>query len=496
MTELGILGAGASVLTLAVIGWATVGYIGVGIGTMIGLAFFVVPWRGQPAWFWALLRTKRHRPVEHAAPTTVSNDRCGGGARYQDGVVVTAIQVLGRAHRATLLVGSTMTQTDNTLDIPGLLTILKHHLGMPFESVSVISSGSRRRCNGDFPRVYDSFIGTSPYAGRRETWLVLRINTYDSADALRWRNTAATAALAATQRVASALSCNGIRARVATATEIVELDRRLGSAAHETTARRWHSLRGEDGWLTSYGCDASTISTAALSMPWSLRVDGVIQNLTLFPDSTATATVTLRTPQPPTVAPNTALQTFPGQQSPLLRRHLCGPLPTVRGLSRWPVPEGLAVAIGSSGVLLGKVSAGDRLLLPLDDPLGHSQIRLDVDDTIAKRILIRAAASGGHVTVHTTDPDRWNSVRMPNVVVTDRSRPAPGTTTSVVDGTVLPSPRPATVLSVTDGPADVVISQTGPATVEVRASGRVHYVEMELFRAENRYATSENLISR
>jgi hypothetical protein len=41
------------------------------------------------------------------------------------------------------------------------------------------------------------------------------------------------------------------------------------------------------------------------------------------------------------------------------------------------------------------------------------------------------------------------------------------------------------------GTADVVITQTGPATVEVSAAGQVHSVEVELFRAENRYVSLE-----
>ena len=43
----------------------------------------------------------------------------------------------------------------------------------------------------------------------------------------------------------------------------------------------------------------------------------------------------------------------------------------------------------------------------------------------------------------------------------------------------------------TAGTADVLITQIGPATVEVTAGGRVHTVEVELFRAENRYVSSE-----
>ena len=89
---------------------------------------------------------------------------------------------------------------------------------------------------------------------------------------------------------------------------------------------------------------------------------------------------------------------------------------------------------------------------------------------------------------------------MPNVVVTDSPRPALGTTVSVVDGTVQPAPRPSTVISigpataVVDAAADVVITQTAPAVIEVTAAGLTYEVEVEFFRAENRYvARSEPL---
>ena len=57
--------------------------------------------------------------------------------------------------------------------------------------------------------------------------------------------------------------------------------------------------------------------------------------------------------------------------------------------------------------------------------------------------------------------------------------------------------RPATVISVGRpgepyrGNADIVIRQVGPALVEVTAAGRVYTVEVEMFRAENRYVSSE-----
>jgi hypothetical protein len=153
--------------------------------------------------------------------------------------------------------------------------------------------------------------------------------------------------------------------------------------------------------------------------------------------------------------------------------------------------------IGPSGVLLGKVNAGDRMLLPLGDPGEFSRIHIAADDAVAKRIIIRTAGAGDRITVHTRDLQRWESVRMPHIAVSDQPRPASGTTVSVVDGSVAPAPRPNTVISVGPpgevqrGSADVVITQIGPATIEVNAAGQVNMVEVELFRAENRYVSRE-----
>ncbi len=117
----------------------------------------------------------------------MANDRAGGGVRYQDGVAVVAVQLLGKAHRPTLFTGSTATYTDNTVDVADLLPLLHQSLGLSIDSLSVVSVGARRRSSGDYPRVYDTLIGTPPYAGQRETWLIVRITALPNAEALQWR---------------------------------------------------------------------------------------------------------------------------------------------------------------------------------------------------------------------------------------------------------------------------------------------------------------------
>jgi type VII secretion protein EccE len=493
-TKLTIIGG---VFLVALLGWAIGGYAGAAIALVTGIGLGVIRWRGRQVWSWLALWARRRRPIEWSEPLTVVNDRAGGGIRYQDGIAVVAMQLLGKAHTPTLFTGSTTTHTGNILDITDLLPMLKHSLGLTVDSLSVISGGARRRSTGDYPRVYDTLIGTPPYAGQRETWLVVRISALHNAEALRWRTSIGAATLAAGQRITAAMRQQGIRAKVATATDIVEMERRFGRSALDAPDGRWRSVRGDHGWLTTYWYQPDDITAEKLAQAWSMRADGIVHNITLFGDGSATATVTVGSAQPPTVPPSTMLKTLPGEQLPAIAASLCGPMPRLLGIRRATLDGPLAVPIGPSGVLLGKVGGGNRMMLPLDDAGEFSRVHIAAEDSLAKRIIIRMAGAGERVTVHTRNLQRWNTVRMPDVVVVDQPKPVPGTTVSVVDGTLTPAPRPNTLISVGEpgepyrGTANVLITQTGAATVQVSAAGQVHTVEIELFRAENRYVSAE-----
>ncbi len=490
------------VLAAGLLGWSVGGYVGAAVGVITGIAVGVIRWWRQPLWSWLQLWARRRRAIEWAEPVTVANDRAGGGIRFQDGVAAAAVQVLGKAHSPTLFTGSTSTHTENICDIADLVPLLHQSLGLEVDSLSVVSAGSRRRSTGDYPRVYDTLIGTPPYAGQRETWLIVRVAALDNAEALQWRTSVGTAALAAAQRISAGLRQQGVRAKVATAIDIVELERRLGRTALSTHHQRWRSVRGDGGWLTTYWYRPRDITADKLAHAWSLRTDGIIQNITLFKDALATATVTVRSGQPPTAPPSVLWQTLPGEQAQAIAASMCGPTPELRGIRRGAVTGPLPIPIGPSGVLLGKVGAGNRLMLPLDDPGEFTRVHIAAEDSLAKRIVIRMAGAGERITVHTRDTQRWASIRMPDIAVTAGTRPVAGTTVSVVDGPLAPAPRPNTLISVGEpgtpyrGSADVVISQIGPALVEVAAAGQLHTVEVELFRAENRYVSSEPTILR
>lgn len=483
-----------AVATLTLIG-SSAGIVGAGIGLTVGLLTMVLPWYRQPLWAWAALYLRRRRGGILSPPATAVNDRAAGGVRYQHGVAAVAVQIFGRAYAPTFLTGSNSSRTTNTLDIARLLPLLDQDLGLKLDSVSVISTGSRRRQTGDFAAVYDTFIGTPPYAGVRETWLVVRMRGLGNADALRLRASVGSAAVAAAQRITADLRRQGIRAKVASATELLALERKLDKP-EPGRHRNWHSVRGEFGWLTTYAYKSADITTEALAQAWSLRVDAVTSNITVFPDRTVTATLTVRSAQPPTDPPNTRVLRLPGEQIDALSATMCAPIPRLRGVRRSPIPASLIVPIGPSGVLIGKTLGGERLLLPMAGPGEPSRVHIVADDTIAKRIIIRAAAAGDRITLHTKDIARWERLRMPNIAVVDQSRPAPGTTLSVVDGTIFPATRVTTTLVVSPcgtavTNADVTIIQSAPTMVSICAAGITSEAEIELFRAENRYAADD-----
>jgi type VII secretion protein EccE len=508
------------VFLLALASWALGGYLGAAIAAVSGGVLVFARWWGQPAWSWAVLGLRGRRPIVWDAPITVANNRSGGGVRMQDGVAVVAVQLLGRAHRATRVTGSVTVETENVVDIVELVPMLRHALGLQLESISAVTVGSRHGTVGDYPRVYDSEIGTPPYAGRRETWLIMRLPVLDNTQALQWRNTVGAAAVAAAQRIAGLLRCQGLRARVATATDLVELDRRFGSDAVAGDAQRWKAIRGEAGWMTTYAYPAEAIASRVLAQAWTLRADEVIQNVTVYPDATCTATITVRTPTPAPTPPSVILRRLNGEQAAAAAANMCGPRPHLRGLRPSPLPPELVTEIGPSGVLLGKLGNGDRLMIPVTDAGELSRVFVAADDRVAKRIVIRTAGAGERVCVHSRDTERWASVRMPEISVVSTSRPTPRTTVSVVehvarrrrdgdapaefgagDVAISPTPRPATVMTVapygTTLPEsqrhnfEVIIEQLGPATVSIIAAEQDWLVEMDMFRAENRYVSLE-----
>lgn len=131
-----------TVFVLASAGWALGGQLGAVMAVVVGVALVFVQWWGQPAWSWAVLGLRGRRPVKWNDPITLANNRSGGGVRVQDGVAVVAVQLLGRAHRATTVTGSVTVESDNVIDVVELAPLLRHR--WTWNSIQSASSPSAR----------------------------------------------------------------------------------------------------------------------------------------------------------------------------------------------------------------------------------------------------------------------------------------------------------------------------------------------------------------
>lgn len=482
----------SGLLAAVLVGWAAGAAAGAIAAFVVAVTFLGGRVRGRSLCAWALLFLSRDQPVRFGDLVTVAHEGTSAGVRCSDGVAVVAIQILGKAHQPTKLIGAAPAETANTMDLSWLIPALKQTLGIALDSISVVMSGSRRAAYGDYPRIYDTLIGPSPYAGLRETWLLLRLPDLPNGEALQWRISLGSAAVACAHRTAALLRLRGIRARVATASEISEYEQRMGRDGLEVRNRHWDALRSDTGWLTTYAYGTAELDPEKLGQAWLWRADGVTQNVTLLSDGTATATVTLRSNQRLTSAPSAVLQTMPGEQAHAAALNMCLARRDVKAAVKIPFAESLVLPVGSSGVLLGKYRSGGRMLLPLTDAVEESRVHIAAEDSIAHRFVLRLAGAGERITVHTGDVSRWTRLRMPNLAVTDGMRPHHGTTVSVVDGTMLPAPRPRTVISI--GPpgysaiaADVLLEQVAPQTLRVTAAGVTTEIDIEMFRVERPY---------
>lgn len=463
---------------------------------------------------------RRHRNAEvwdliaargYGRTATVTADRTGGGVRYQDGTAVVAIHVLGDYLADTLMTGDT-SHTANVLHVSDLDALMRQPFGLSITSLSVVSIGARVRASGDYAPTYHTFVGPPPYAGQRDMWLILRIATDSgNVDALSLRPTVGKAALSVAQRTLNMLRTKGIRAKVASATDLTDLDAKLGGAhALARHNRTRHAVRSDVGWFTSFYYPPQHINDTDLSAVWSLRADQIVQNVTLLPGGRCTATATIVDPQVVPMPPGVALSALPGEQAGALA--LCRPMPAEPVGGRAALAAGtptVTLPISGSGVLVGRLADGHRIALPFTDPETPLRINIAAEDALTKRLVMRCAASGERVSIHTGQPARWAAMAMPGVIVTTETKPAAGTTISVADGSIKPSPAPGTVitLAVNDAHAHMTLTQSGPARLRVyipdpdydpkvaaddqpRPQHRHWEVEMDLFEDENPYAYS------
>ena len=506
--------------------------------------------RNAPGWVaaWARHWRRRRHLVPVAAAVDVPHGAIVCGVRVDEYEAVTMIKASGRPYAPTLLRGSTRSLTTNVIPMAVLAGLLDQPGFLQLAGIDIVSAGQRVRGVGGYAPLYSTLLADRPAAGRRDTYLIVRIDITGSVPGLTYRTSIGAAAAAATERIINALLQNGIRATALSAAELDTALSELGvglvtppprpeppapdQAADEAQAApavavpvgahrgaaaprtRWRSVRTREGYLSSYYFSPEDITTAALNRMWALHTDEVVQTTSICkhrntePDGGGPVLVSamVRTcdpqeaPQPPTLD----LNPLPGEQYAATVRAA----PTARPAITLPArrlngSEPLQIPIGATGILVGAalkddpdadppIQGDDMVMLALTDPDRATRISMNTSEFYVRQLLIRAAAVGERIVIYSHQPTRWNSLTQPNIAVAERRRPPPFVPTITVNDR--PTALSAAGLSATvislgpladDGPSpDLRFVQTSDSVVQISTPTQSMQIAIVAFRQE------------
>ena len=517
-------------------------------GVCLVVLVLTVHRRNAAGWAAAMMRwrSQRRNPARAAAAVDVTQGDLVCGVRVDEYEAVTMVRVTGRAYAPTFLRGSTVSLTTNVLPLRVLSGLLDQPGGLKLAGIDVVSSGHRVRRGTGYPPLYSTLLADRPAAGRRDTWLIVRLDLADSVGGLSYRRSIGSAAAAATERIVNALLQEGIRAAALTG---VELDAALqelssgladaperpepadgddadgeagvpaqahsaaGSAARSPAEVGWRTVKAHPGHLTTYYFSPEDITTATLQQLWALRTDDVVQVTSLARQRRlradgggpvmVSALVRTNDPQRPQQPPTLFLNTLPGDQyaaavwaAPIARPRLR--LPAGELLD----PDGLVIPIGSTGILVGaalgddrhvrpKVQRDDMIMWSLTDPQRATRVVMDTSDFYARQLLVRAVAVGERIAIYSNQPQRWLPLSGPNIAVVERRRALNFVPTIIVNDrpVALPSAGLSSTV-ITLGPAeagpapDIRFVQTSRSTVRITSGAYDLEVAIVAFRQE------------
>ena len=302
----------------------------------------------------------------------------GKGVDLRTGV--NRANVWGRPYIPTLL-RPQGAETPNTLPL-SVIAEQMQRFGLGVD-VDVIAQG-HRTASDSYGQFYATLLADRPAAGQRTTVLVIRMDTRspDTTAGLMWRTDTAAAVAAATRRITRALRQNGCRAEPMTAADMRQavLDMHGGSKEDIESAYRegWRDLTHRGAHVTSYYLSAQDLTPERLDDMWAIASDHTLLALHLRRTSegiTVSATVRFTTAQPQLTPPAVILNRYTGRQWWALSALLPG-ADRINGMPARPLTADLdtAIAIGSSGVMLGKVDDA-LMLMPLRDPAGPTRVQ-------------------------------------------------------------------------------------------------------------------------
>ncbi|MFT4124921.1 MAG: type VII secretion protein EccE [Gordonia sp. (in: high G+C Gram-positive bacteria)] len=443
-------------------------------------------------------------PALHRPAPTGTEPEPVVGVRWVDGTLITVLRVRpGRLGVSRLAPGTLGFDEPRGMLVP--LTVLADCIDpfdIPLTAIDVVSHGVRAWGSGPAATAYRRTLGPLPASAHRTVLVILRLNPNDCPDAVARRGGGAEGALRAaaitTRRVHHRLVEAGLGVTILTAAEIATATGALIDGHRlDAVSERWDHLIAGPLRLRSAAVAPGALPellTAVWSVPsvattLSIRLahndDGLLRVGALvrfddLADESGRHVADLPAGLVPlpgrqfealtTALPVAAAATFPGQ------------VPVAAGTTAAALLARLHVPAGGCGQLLGADVDGTAIAMALAGP-GIDTVRIEAQWSLAALLVVRAAAIGLPVAVHSSTPERWDTVLAAigedapaghdsGIEVFDGvepgDRPGAGTRFVIVDPT-------RSTLTPTPGPATIVLTQNpdSPQQVTVAlASGR------------------------
>lgn len=355
-------------------------WLGITLAVIVALApVLTVRGRRITGWIAAVFAWRRRhrnvpaRPSEPAVGATVMpGDHVA--LRWQDGYLVSAIELVGRPFTPTVIVNGEA-YTDDVVDTQLVERLVAAHC--PDLEADVVSAGYRvgKTAPASLVALYEQVVGPYPAPANRRTWIVVRADPEHTRKSSQRRDSGvaglARYLVSSITRIADQLASNGIDAKPIRSFD--DFDRATEISFERET---WSSIKGRSTFTAAYSAPGGP------DVWWSARADHTITRVRVRPGQAPTATVLLTTLANP-ATPRGFSCLFGGQRAAL------------HGIS--PVNDRHhELPVGSAGVLVGETADRYPVYIPFDDV----DVSINLGDArLFTQFVVRSAAAGAVVTL-------------------------------------------------------------------------------------------------
>lgn len=476
---------------------------------------------------WVAFRVGREsRARDRSRPWEVTDVQVAAGVCgvHEDGTTLVAmIQLAPDLDLPTVIAEQTI-YTEDTISAESLMPLLDQY-GIAVD-IDIVTTGQRVRPGGSYSMLYDQLLGSHPVVGNRMSWLVVRLDQERNLEALTRRGPCAEVApqalASAAHRIAGRLRERGVNAQPLPADALWRAARLLHAGVELSDLReKWGHLESSvaSRSISSFLIDWTRLGDTGLDDCWSWNRGRTTVVVSLAGGAVGARGLVRYVGPAVTSAPVDYLLPLGGRQSAAL----LASLPTGTSVRAVPsdeqgrdiaseeVVDGLTMAIGPNGQILGSISGQPRhtLAMPLFDPSLYNPQRRTIDVRaelpVAQQIVLRAMVVGADVEVYSARPQRWEqlvaavgdpaSLRLvpeeqPGAPVSEQASQAMVTVFDQVPPRASAAPTTVTI-SDPGQPrrrtADLAIDQVSPSAVDVGIPMRTVRVDLIEPRGETRY---------